>query len=142
MPPLKINGAALPIIFQIMVAQIIAVDQIAGLVHMQVSFRHWWNDPRLAWNPSDYHNITKIRLPINREQGGVWTPDFAVYECADGYMYDKINTEGLAQVNYTGDVYWSTIGQLSVSHDFQLGNYPYDVQKVDITVESWAYTAE
>ena len=34
-----------------------------------------WVDPRLAWRPSDYNNITTVYLPAKR----LWLPNFAVW---------------------------------------------------------------
>jgi len=38
-----------------------------------------WSNPRLAWNPLEYGNITSVRLPIS----SVWVPDITLYNSAD-----------------------------------------------------------
>jgi len=34
-----------------------------------------WKDYRLAWNPSDFDNITKVQLPSDM----IWLPDIVLY---------------------------------------------------------------
>ncbi|CAB4068497.1 Neuronal acetylcholine receptor subunit alpha-7,Acetylcholine receptor subunit alpha-1-A,Neuronal acetylcholine receptor subunit alpha-4,Acetylcholine receptor subunit alpha-like,Neuronal acetylcholine receptor subunit alpha-2,Acetylcholine receptor subunit alpha-L1,Acetylcholine receptor subunit alpha-like 1,CHRNA7-FAM7A fusion protein,Acetylcholine receptor subunit alpha [Lepeophtheirus salmonis] len=51
-------------------------------------------DEMLIWNPKDYYNITKIRIPCDR----IWLPDIVLYNNADDfsteYMRISLNMSG------------------------------------------------
>ena len=42
---------------------------------MEILFLQQWNDFQLKWNKSDYGDIEKIRIPIDR----LWKPDITLY---------------------------------------------------------------
>lgn len=43
---------------------------------MIVEYQTTWTDPRLKWNPKDYHGIE--RFPVTR--GTVWIPDIMLFD--------------------------------------------------------------
>lgn len=44
----------------------------------------------------------------------------------------------LIKVKYDGSIYWSRPGILDLVHKFDLTKYPFDIQKIEMVVESWS----
>lgn len=42
---------------------------------MYISPQQEWNDYKLRWRPSDYDNVTSIRVPSEL----IWVPDIVLY---------------------------------------------------------------
>ena len=43
-------------------------------------WRHYWVDPRLAWNPDDWGGVTELQFVGAGEQQDAWQPDTIIYE--------------------------------------------------------------
>lgn len=44
------------------------------------------------------------------------------------------------RVSNTGLCYWSSFGDIKVINSFEVSNYPYDAQIINMTFGSWIYT--
>ena len=59
-------------------------------MYMTLWLKQTWTDDRLAWNPDEWDNIQRLRLPV----GEVWKPDLSNYngkmEVVQNSVYDKM----------------------------------------------------
>jgi len=69
-----------------------------------------WNDPRLAWDPSEYSNITNIFFPIKH----MWIPDITIWQSADPTKEFFSKEQKIAQVFSTGDVLFAPKALMTV----------------------------
>ena len=55
--------------------------------NQQIAFiawwRHYWADPRLAWDPADWGGITELTFFGHEEHKQIWTPDTIIYEAIE-----------------------------------------------------------
>ena len=61
-----------------------ALNVAESTAHFVVWVQERWNDPRLAWNPQEYNNVTKTWFYIEEGMGGgevseIWTPDIYLW---------------------------------------------------------------
>ncbi|KAK1329137.1 hypothetical protein QTO34_011316 [Cnephaeus nilssonii] len=78
------NGSEL-VTVQLMVslAQLISVHEREQVMTTNVWLTQEWEDYRLTWNPEEFDNMKKVRLPSKH----IWLPDVVLYNNADG-MYE------------------------------------------------------
>ncbi|TNM94979.1 hypothetical protein fugu_017738 [Takifugu bimaculatus] len=61
--------------FGLSIAQLIDVDEKNQMMTTNVWLKQEWNDYKLRWRPSDYDNVTSIRVPSEL----IWVPDIVLY---------------------------------------------------------------
>ena len=68
------------------------------LIKEFVDFEKSWKDYNLVWEPEEFDNISRIRIPVEK----IWTPDILLYNSADSTFdsTSKVN----AVIDFTGDV--------------------------------------
>ncbi|CAG0921526.1 unnamed protein product [Notodromas monacha] len=93
-----------------------------------------WLDAGLVWNPSDYSNITVIRIPSGR----VWKPDILLYNNADSqYSSAVLSTNVIVtsdgQVTYLSSAIFKSSCQINVEF------FPFDEQVCVMKFASWTY---
>ena len=79
-------------------------------------------DPRLAWNPVDYKNITWIRMPAT----SVWYPDTFLYNTADnaGFLLPQDSQNVI--VSHNGTVFWPLpLAQLRTRCRMMIKHFPF-----------------
>ena len=113
------------------------IDQIEGTISSNIWLRHWWNDPNISWNKTEW-NISKIAFYTDPEYDrSIWIPDMFIYNTAEKPMDDLYYT--LAMVYSNGDVIWSRPGMMKTSCVFDLKHFPYDQQTCIYKFGSWVY---
>lgn len=119
------------------------VNEEQGYVILKVFIRFYWNDTRLAWDPKQYCNITKTYLPGDPEAyGHIWTP-WDIYLHKDGgWLRLEGMQHGLAIVQHNGTVMYSRAGLLKVLVDFDVRNWPFDRQVVNMTFATKDYSVD
>ncbi|GFS05206.1 neuronal acetylcholine receptor subunit alpha-5 [Elysia marginata] len=60
----------------IAIRQLIELNNPEQKLTTSIWFRTRWKDCRLLWNVSDYQNLSRIIVPIDR----IWIPDLTLYE--------------------------------------------------------------
>ncbi len=102
------------------------VDMTSGTVTFVATFRMWWNDSRLTWDPADYGNVNQIFL---KSDPGItpraWIPDIVVREDAGSGTLSDLKYKDV-KVYSTGLCYISRLGDLKVSVSFDMTKFPYD----------------
>uniref|UniRef100_A0A4W5PYG1 Cholinergic receptor, nicotinic, alpha 2a (neuronal) n=1 Tax=Hucho hucho TaxID=62062 RepID=A0A4W5PYG1_9TELE len=61
--------------FGLSIAQLIDVDEKNQMMTTNVWLKQEWSDYKLRWRPSDYDNVTSIRVPSEL----IWVPDIVLY---------------------------------------------------------------
>jgi len=114
-------------------------DETAHEFTLQGWFTMEWTDPRLAWSPEEYGNITTIRLSKEK----FWIPDLIVYNGAAGLDLVKnqaspikayIRNEGV--VLYIPLITWVTHCKPNLLH------WPYDTTSCSIDIGSWTFSTK
>ncbi|KAK3099456.1 hypothetical protein FSP39_004596 [Pinctada imbricata] len=93
----------------------------------------WWKDYHVHWNPEEYGNVSKVRIPSNT----LWKPDVKLYNFAD--VRDDEKRDANLVVESDGSILWipQAIFKSTCSIDTRL--FPFDVQKCDIKLGTWTY---
>ncbi|XP_038573061.1 neuronal acetylcholine receptor subunit alpha-2-like, partial [Micropterus salmoides] len=61
--------------FGLSIAQLIDVDEKNQMMTTNVWLKQEWTDYKLQWSPSDFDNVTSIRVPSEL----IWVPDIVLY---------------------------------------------------------------
>jgi hypothetical protein len=83
----------LPVEIGINFHKVFSVNVEKSLVDLVVWFRLSWKDPRLAWNPEDYGNMTKTWFFVkdgvgaSGETSEIWTPDIELWNLEHSLQY-------------------------------------------------------
>jgi ABC-type multidrug transport system fused ATPase/permease subunit len=127
--PLKVQVA-----FQL--TGIMEVNTVQSYVVLAGSFKQWWHDERLAWNPEDFGGVesTTLNTRIDNGSPSIWLPDLKIYERSTQTI-EYIS----AQAQSNGDIYWSQLGQFKINANFKMNHYPFDTQEIKMTLESWSH---
>lgn len=113
------------------------IDQIDGTLDMNVWLRYWWKDDLLTWEPSEHDNIEKVNFFTNDYDHLIWTPDIYLYNTAENPLEQLDHS--MAMVYSDGNVIWSRPGMIKSTCEFQLDDFPYDVQTCSLKFGSWSY---
>ncbi|XP_066524554.1 neuronal acetylcholine receptor subunit alpha-2a [Hoplias malabaricus] len=92
-----------------------------------------WNDYKLRWKPSDYDNVTSIRVPSEL----IWVPDIVLYNNADGEFAVTHMTK--AHLFHTGKVRWVPPAIYKSSCSIDVTFFPFDQQNCKMKFGSWTY---
>uniref|UniRef100_A0A8C8HBW8 Cholinergic receptor, nicotinic, alpha 2b (neuronal) n=1 Tax=Oncorhynchus tshawytscha TaxID=74940 RepID=A0A8C8HBW8_ONCTS len=92
-----------------------------------------WNDYKLRWRPSDYDNVTSIRVPSEL----IWVPDIVLYNNADGEFAVTHMTK--AHLFHNGKVRWVPPAIYKSSCSIDVTFFPFDQQNCKMKFGSWTY---
>uniref|UniRef100_A0A1I8FT32 Neur_chan_LBD domain-containing protein n=1 Tax=Macrostomum lignano TaxID=282301 RepID=A0A1I8FT32_9PLAT len=87
-----------------------------------------WSDEFLTWDPAEFSNQKKIRLP----SGKIWKPDL---RCRLHRQPDA----RLAMIDSNGTVFWPIPTKLRSSCKVDVTYFPFDEQMCDLKFGSWTY---
>ena len=95
---------------------------------MRIFLRYNYNDPRLVWNPAEYGGLTKVSSFFTNgpRKQFIYTPDMSLLQLFGKVNFEDVEKDSL-KISSNGDVYVTRPGSISISHPFQLEEYPYDV---------------
>ncbi|XP_036943113.1 neuronal acetylcholine receptor subunit alpha-4 isoform X3 [Acanthopagrus latus] len=119
--------------FGLSIAQLIDVDEKNQMMTTNVWLKQEWNDYKLRWRPSDYDNVTSIRVPSEL----IWVPDIVLYNNADGEFAVTHMTK--AHLFYTGKVRWVPPAIYKSSCSIDVTFFPFDQQNCKMKFGSWTY---
>ncbi|CAH8589909.1 unnamed protein product [Schistosoma mattheei] len=110
--------------FQFTLIQISQLDEVNQVLTLNVWIEQEWVDERLTWNPEDYNNLSRIRIPCQK----LWLPDIVLYNSADDYKTDYMQSKAMVQFN--GNVFWpppaklrSTLNVIKRHDEVDISNY-------------------
>ncbi|KAJ8008672.1 hypothetical protein DPEC_G00080850 [Dallia pectoralis] len=119
--------------FGLSIAQLIDVDEKNQMMTTNVWLKQEWNDYKLRWRPSDYDNVTSIRVPSEL----IWVPDIVLYNNADGEFAVTHMTK--AHLFHTGKVCWTPPAIYKSSCSIDVTFFPFDQQNCKMKFGSWTY---
>ncbi len=101
------------------------VNEEESTVTFKSEIRQWWNDSRLSWDKDEFGGVEYVWC-LTGDNAEVWLPDTIIREDAgENYFSDFKDTD--LRVDYTGNHFWSTVGELKVAASLDFTQYPYDV---------------
>ncbi|KAK2917416.1 hypothetical protein Q8A73_004162 [Channa argus] len=119
--------------FGLAIAQLIDVDEKNQMMTTNVWLKQEWTDYKLQWRPSDFDNVTSIRVPSEL----IWVPDIVLYNNADGEFTVTHMTK--AQLFHTGRVRWVPPAIYKSSCSIDVTFFPFDQQSCKMKFGSWTY---
>uniref|UniRef100_A0A674B9C9 Cholinergic receptor nicotinic alpha 2 subunit n=1 Tax=Salmo trutta TaxID=8032 RepID=A0A674B9C9_SALTR len=119
--------------FGLSIAQLIDVDEKNQMMTTNVWLKQEWNDYKLRWTPSDYDNVTSIRVPSEL----IWVPDIVLYNNADGEFAVTHMTK--AHLFHNGKVRWVPPAIYKSSCSIDVTFFPFDQQNCKMKFGSWTY---
>ncbi|KAI4884612.1 hypothetical protein NFI96_034564 [Prochilodus magdalenae] len=119
--------------FGLSIAQLIDVDEKNQMMTTNVWLKQEWNDYKLRWKPSDFDNVTSIRVPSEF----IWVPDIVLYNNADGEFAVTHMTK--AHLFHTGKVRWVPPAIYKSSCSIDVTFFPFDQQNCKMKFGSWTY---
>uniref|UniRef100_A0A4W6DJ85 Cholinergic receptor nicotinic alpha 2 subunit n=1 Tax=Lates calcarifer TaxID=8187 RepID=A0A4W6DJ85_LATCA len=119
--------------FGLSIAQLIDVDEKNQMMTTNVWLKQEWTDYKLQWTPSDFDNVTSIRVPSEL----IWVPDIVLYNNADGEFAVTHMTK--AQLFHTGRVRWVPPAIYKSSCSIDVTFFPFDQQSCKMKFGSWTY---
>ncbi|TWW68920.1 neuronal acetylcholine receptor subunit alpha-2 isoform X2 [Takifugu flavidus] len=119
--------------FGLSIAQLIDVDEKNQMMTTNVWLKQEWNDYKLRWRPSDYDNVTSIRVPSEL----IWVPDIVLYNNADGEFAVTHMTK--AHLFYNGKILWVPPAIYKSSCSIDVTFFPFDQQNCKMKFGSWTY---
>ncbi|KAM9821148.1 LOW QUALITY PROTEIN: neuronal acetylcholine receptor subunit alpha-2-like [Neosynchiropus ocellatus] len=153
--PARNNSEAVIVKFGLSIAQLIDVDEKNQMMTTNVWLKQvtvfWgfgvverlfvrhndafqeWVDYKLQWNPSDFDNVTAIRVPSEL----IWVPDIVLYNNADGEFAVTRMTK--AQLFHTGRVTWVPPAIYKSSCSIDVTFFPFDQQSCKMKFGSWSF---
>ncbi|KAK2889661.1 hypothetical protein Q8A67_015036 [Cirrhinus molitorella] len=122
--------------FGLSIAQLIDVDEKNQMMTTNVWVKQEWQDYRLRWRPTDYENITSMRIPAQF----IWKPDIVLYNNADGDFTVTHLTK--AHLFHDGRVTWTPPAIYKSSCSIDVTFFPFDQQNCTMKFGSWTYDRE
>ncbi|XP_049919309.1 neuronal acetylcholine receptor subunit alpha-2-like [Epinephelus moara] len=119
--------------FGLSIAQLIDVDEKNQMMTTNVWLKQEWTDYKLQWSPSDFDNVTSIRVPSEL----IWVPDIVLYNNADGEFAVTHMTK--AHLFHTGRIRWVPPAIYKSSCSIDVTFFPFDQQSCKMKFGSWTY---
>ncbi|KAK3744218.1 hypothetical protein QZH41_013572, partial [Actinostola sp. cb2023] len=98
----------------------------------------YWNDTRLKWKPSEYGNISEIRVLAQ----DLWTPNIFLYFATGQVQEFGKDIPGSlklgARLNNNGLVFFSQPTTIHASCEVDITNYPFDDQFCKLAFGTWS----
>ncbi|XP_061450872.1 neuronal acetylcholine receptor subunit beta-4 [Rhineura floridana] len=128
------NSSQLVVIeLQVSLAQLINVNEREQIMTTNVWLNQEWTDYRLAWEPSQYEGINKLRIPAKK----VWLPDIVLYNNADGTYEVSVYTNVIVKNN--GSILWLPPAIYKSACKIEVKHFPFDQQNCTLKFRSWTY---
>ncbi|KAM6221285.1 neuronal acetylcholine receptor subunit alpha-2 [Rhynchocyon petersi] len=128
--------------FGLSIAQLIDVDEKNQMMTTNVWLKQEWSDYKLRWNPSDFDNITSLRVPSEM----IWIPDIVLYNkapnCSSLHSADgefAVTHMTKAHLFFTGTVHWVPPAIYKSSCSIDVTFFPFDQQNCKMKFGSWTY---
>jgi hypothetical protein len=131
-PPPQPGGVPTLVRIQLQLFKVVSVDTATSRVVLIAWQRLTWNDPRLAWNVSEWGGVTDFRVHAGSNikiDDNIWQPNIHWYnsEAQPAQTFEM----GGAWIYPNGDVYQSRPGQLQLLCRFAgLINFPCAVPRL------------
>nr|ARU12131.1 acetylcholine-binding protein 2 [Pardosa pseudoannulata] len=146
--PVKKATTAVPVKISISPLSLRSMNEKNQIISLEAWMMLTWMDEYLRWDPSDYDNITELRISPTE----IWKPDIALYTASpDTSLFPVVHTEAIVYNN--GMIIWVppfTINSrcpipfrsyVSVSRTFvdcniRMGSWTYSGKMVDLQLST------
>lgn len=146
-PPVPLDGGPLAVGVGINFVKFKDVDEVGGTINIAVNLRLCWADDRLDFDPQRFFNRSWShegdKIPLRSDL--IWTPDVVVLNEVEsmgkafgGDSSTLVLSDQLFK-NETGvNVLWSRPLNVKSQCNVDMSQYPFDVQRCQIVIGSWA----
>ena len=86
-----------------------SLDKDASTATLKCTYRQWWNDTRLTWDPKEYGGQDKVFIDVSGPDPAIWVPVTVIREDAGSSFFSDFK-ETQIRINYDGSHYWSRPG--------------------------------
>eukprot|EP00794_Sanderia_malayensis_P013706 gene13706-15135_t len=136
--PVFRDADAVNVTLGLTISQIIDVDEKNQIFTVSVFMRQSWFNPVLAWNKTQFNNISSINVRPKK----LWLPDIVLYNNADsditfGGNFDRLNTRVI--LSHTGKNAWLGPVIIKSKCSIDVTNFPFDQQSCSLKFGSWTY---
>ncbi|KAK0051016.1 nicotinic acetylcholine receptor subunit type B [Biomphalaria pfeifferi] len=131
--PVQEQNDTITIYYGMSLIQLVDLDERNQVLTTNVWATYNWTDIYLAWNESEYGNITKVR--VNNDD--IWKPDIKLYNYADTRLEEKRET--LCVISSNGEVAWIPQAVFMSSCSIDIRHFPFDIQTCHMKFGSWTY---
>ena len=122
---------------QLAIVKLMDVDTAGQTIFLSGWMRHYWVDPRLAWDPADWGGVTDVTFKKGTtETHGIWTPDVKMIEAFENW--EKIGDPDFT-VYSSGDVFVSRAATFKFPCSMWVSEFPFDNQQCTFTLGSWSF---
>ncbi|ESO03770.1 hypothetical protein HELRODRAFT_142152, partial [Helobdella robusta] len=98
-----------------------------------------WNDENLAWNESEFDNISRISVPAVN----VWMPDVSIKNGPERIIHVLDNTSNdMVTITSDGEVYFNLLRETTTMCNLSMAYFPFDKQTCEINMDSFTYTTK
>ncbi|KAM9332553.1 acetylcholine receptor subunit epsilon [Pholidichthys leucotaenia] len=125
----------LEILMKLTLTNLISLNEKEETLTTNVWIEIQWTDYRLAWNTSEYHGITTIRVPSST----VWLPDIVLENNIDGKFGVAYYANVLVSDN--GWIYWLPPAIYRSTCAIEITYFPFDYQNCTLSFRSQTYSA-
>lgn len=131
--PVNDSRVVLQIEYGLQLIQVLDIDENKQILRTNCWSMYRWNDSLLQWDPSEYGNVTEIRLFPQV----IWTPDIQLYNFAD----ERIVEHRIARVvvQSTGETLWVPQALFKSACQVGITFFPFDTQVCTLEFGSWTY---
>ncbi|CAG0890558.1 unnamed protein product [Darwinula stevensoni] len=135
-PPIPTDKTGVDVRFGVALINL-RLDELKGEAIWHLWKRAVWEDERLMWEPSEYDNITVLRVPSNQ----VWLPDITAFNEAseDEFRTALHQQKGHVLVYSSGEVLFVPSVCMKTYCQDDLAHWPFDAHECNIKFGSWVY---
>ncbi|KAF7691580.1 acetylcholine receptor subunit delta [Silurus meridionalis] len=134
--PVQNKDETVPIYLSLTLSNLISLDEVSETLLTNVWMDHGWTDPRLAWNESEFDDISIVRLPSRM----VWLPEIVLENNNDAQFEVAYYCNVL--VYPSGFVYWLPPAIFRSSCSINVYYFPFDWQNCSLKFSSLTYNAK
>ncbi|XP_012942041.1 neuronal acetylcholine receptor subunit alpha-10 isoform X2 [Aplysia californica] len=131
--PVQEQNDTITIYYGMSLIQILDLDERNQVLSTNVWATYHWKDMYLAWNESEYGNISTVRV----KNEDIWKPDIKLYNYADERLEEK--RDALCVLSSDGSVVWIPQAVFKSSCSIDIRHFPFDEQTCELKFGSWTY---
>ncbi|BHF69032.1 hypothetical protein SprV_0301207300 [Sparganum proliferum] len=131
--PVNDSRVVLQIEYGLQLIQVLDIDENKQILRSNCWSMYRWNDSLLQWDPSEYGNVTEIRLFPQL----IWTPDIQLYNFADERTVEHRIARVVVQS--TGETLWVPQALFKSACQVGITFFPFDTQICTLEFGSWTY---
>ncbi|XP_035697059.1 neuronal acetylcholine receptor subunit alpha-10-like [Branchiostoma floridae] len=134
--PVRDYKDGITVYLNVALRQITDLDEKNQVLKTFCWLRVYWKDEYLAWNKTEYGEISSIMFPSR----DIWIPDIYLYNNVDEQSDGGLQPGTNVKVTSEGEVSWLTPSSFTSSCKIDIGPFPYDDQHCILHFGSWTHT--